>query len=272
MLNQEKPSKRKPSKRKLMLMSLALALVIFAAGCKKKAPAPPPPPPPPPPTVTAPPTPAAPRITQFTADPTSIQRGQSSTLRWEVSGDTNSISIDQGIGAVQATGNRRVFPTDSTTYTLTASGPGGSVSARATINVSAPPPPPPPPTAVTKPPFPEALSGQVQDAYFDYDKSDIRSDARDALTKDASALKSILADYPNARVVVEGHCDERGSAEYNLGLGDRRATSAKEFLVQLGVPSDRLTTISYGKERPVCTEHDETCWQKNRRAHFAPGQ
>ncbi|HEY7387274.1 MAG TPA: peptidoglycan-associated lipoprotein Pal, partial [Bryobacteraceae bacterium] len=184
-----------------------------------------------------------------------------------------SISVDQGIGAVQATGNRRVFPTDSTTYTLTAAGPGGSVTARATISVSAPPPPPPPPpTAVNRPPFPEALSGQVQDAYFDYDKSDIRPDARDALTKDASALKSILSDYPNAKVVVEGHCDERGSAEYNLGLGDRRATSAKEFLVQLGVPSDRLTTISYGKERPVCTEHDETCWQKNRRAHFAPGQ
>jgi peptidoglycan-associated lipoprotein len=262
------------SKRKSIIMSLALALVIFAAGCKKKAPAPPPPPPPPPPTAPAPPpTPAAPRITQFTADPTSIQRGQSSTLRWEVTGEANSISVDQGIGAVQANGNRRVFPTDSATYTLTASGPGGSVTARATISVAAPPPPPPPPApTASRPPFPEALSGQVQDAYFDYDKSDIRSDARDALTRDASALKSILADYPNTTVVVEGHCDERGSAEYNLGLGDRRATSAKEFLVQLGVPTDRLRTISYGKERPVCTDHDETCWQKNRRAHFAPGQ
>jgi peptidoglycan-associated lipoprotein len=262
------------SKRKLSIICLAAIFVLFAAGCKKKAPAPPPPPPPPPPAVTPPPpAPAAPRITQFTAEPDTIQRGQSSTLRWAVTGQTNNISIDQGIGAIQATGNRRVFPTDSTTYTLTAAGPGGSTTAQATINVTAPPPPPPPPPpTVTKRPFPDVLSAEVQDAYFDYDKSDIRSDARDSLTKNAAALKSILDDYPNATVVVEGHCDERGSAEYNLGLGDRRATAAKDFLVQLGVPADRLKTISYGKERPVCTEQDESCWQKNRRAHFSPGQ
>ena len=72
--------------------------------------------------------------------------------------------------------------------------------------------------------------------------------------------------------MVEGHCDERGSAEYNLGLGDRRAQSAKDFLVQLGVPADKLRTVSYGKERPVCTEGNESCWQRNRRAHFSSGQ
>jgi peptidoglycan-associated lipoprotein len=250
-----------------------LALVLFAAGCKKKAPAPPPPPPPPPPpTVTAPTPTAAPTISQFSAEPTSIQRGQSSTLRWEVTGQTTSISIDQGIGTVQGTGNRRVFPDNSTTYTLTATGPGGSNTARATVNVTAPPPPPPPPPqTTTKQRFSDVLSSRIQDAYFDYDKSDIRPDARDALTTNAATLKSIFSDYPDA-VVVEGHCDERGSAEYNLGLGDRRATAAKDFLVQLGVPSDRLKTISYGKERPVCTESNESCWQKNRRAHFSPGQ
>ena len=112
----------------------------------------------------------------------------------------------------------------------------------------------------------------MQDAFFDYDKSDIRSDARDALTQDAAALKTILADFPNASIMVEGNCDERGSAEYNVGLGDRRSTSAKDFLVGLGVPGDRLKTISYGKERPVCTESNEECWQKNRRVHFSPGQ
>jgi peptidoglycan-associated lipoprotein len=112
----------------------------------------------------------------------------------------------------------------------------------------------------------------VQDAYFDYDKSDIRSDAQAVLTQDAAALKSILADFPGASITLEGHCDERGSAEYNLGLGDRRASSAKDFLVQLGVAADRLKTISYGKERPVCTESDETCWQKNRHVHFSTGQ
>jgi peptidoglycan-associated lipoprotein len=112
----------------------------------------------------------------------------------------------------------------------------------------------------------------VQDVYFDYDKNDIRGDARDVLTRDAEALKSILASFPNASIVVEGHCDERGSAEYNLGLGDRRASAAKDFLVQLGIPEARLKTISYGKERPQCTESDESCWQKNRRAHFSPAQ
>ena len=113
---------------------------------------------------------------------------------------------------------------------------------------------------------------ELQDAFYDYDKSDVRSDSRDVLTKDADALKNILSDFPNATIMVEGHCDERGSAEYNLGLGDRRATSAKDFLVQLGVPTDKLRTISYGKERPQCTDSNESCWQKNRRAHFSPGQ
>ena len=81
-----------------------------------------------------------------------------------------------------------------------------------------------------------------------------------------------MRDFPAATIMVEGHCDERGSAEYNLGLGDRRAAAAKEFLVQLGVPEGRLRTISYGKERPQCTEHTEECWQKNRRAHLSLGQ
>ncbi len=116
------------------------------------------------------------------------------------------------------------------------------------------------------------LSGSVVDAYFDYDKNDIRADAQQALTADADLLKRIFAREPNLVVIVEGHCDERGSAEYNLGLGDKRASAAKEFLVNLGVPADRLKTISYGKERPVCQEHDEACYQKNRRAHLAAGQ
>jgi len=256
-------------KRKMTVIGMAVLLAVFAVGCKKKAaPAPPPPPPPPPKVETKP---AAPTVT-ISAEPTSIQRGQSSTLRWSVSGEATNVSIDQGIGTVQATGNRRVFPTDSTTYTITATGPGGSNTASATVNVSAPPPPPPPPAPAPKATLEQRLSADVQDAFFDYDKSDIREDARAALTRNADALKNILLDFPAASIAVEGHCDERGSAEYNLGLGDRRATAAKEFLVQLGVPADRLKTISYGKERPQCTESNEDCWQKNRRAHFSPGQ
>ena len=113
---------------------------------------------------------------------------------------------------------------------------------------------------------------QVQDIFFDYDKSEVREDARAVLQRNADALKAILAEFPSAVVSLEGHCDERGSAEYNIGLGDRRATSAREFLTQVGIPADRLKTISYGKERPQCTESDESCWQKNRRVHFAGAQ
>ncbi|HUE01843.1 MAG TPA: OmpA family protein [Bryobacteraceae bacterium] len=112
----------------------------------------------------------------------------------------------------------------------------------------------------------------MQDAFFDFDKSDLREDARKALTQDAGALRTIMNDFPTTTVIIEGHCDERGSAEYNLALGDRRATAAWDYLTQLGVPGDRLIKISYGKERPQCTESNETCWQKNRRIHFAPGE
>src|SRR3954451_1630548 len=262
-------------KRKLTVLWIALSLAMFAAGCKKKAPPPPPPPPPAPAAApaTEPTKPQAPTIAQFSAEPTMIQRGQSSTLRWEITGNASSVTIDNAIGTVQNTGNRRVFPADSTTYNLTATGPGGTVTGSVTVSVTTPPPPPPPPT--TKPTggtIEQQLASNVQDVYFDYDKSDINGDARDVLTRDAAAIKRIVAEFPNASIVVEGHCDERGSAEYNLGLGDRRASSAKDFLVQLGVPADRLRTISYGKERPQCTEGSEGCWQKNRRAHFSPGQ
>jgi peptidoglycan-associated lipoprotein len=263
-------------KRKITAIAIAATLALFAASCKKKTPPPPTPPPPAAaPTVTPPPapTPPAPVVAQFTAEPTSIQRGQSSTLRWQVTGNAASVSIDQTIGAVQNTGNRRVFPSESTTYTLTATGPGGSTTASATVSVVSPPPPPEPPAPpASTGTLDTRLNSAVQDAYFDYDKSDIRGDAQAALQQDATALKSILADFPNATIIVEGHCDDRGSAEYNLGLGDRRASAAKDFLVQLGVPADRLKTISYGKERPQCTEENESCWQKNRRAHFSPGQ
>jgi peptidoglycan-associated lipoprotein len=247
------------------ILLLGLLVFLFEGACKKKVP---PPPPPPAPAHTPAPPPVRPVIT-FTAEPSSIERGQSATLHWDVSHATQ-ISIDHGVGTVQASGERRVQPDDSTTYRLTATGAGGTESATATVNVTAPPPPPPPPKPAG-PSFGDRIS-QLQDAYFDFDKSDIRSDARDALTSDANSLKSIFRDFPSGTVMVEGHCDERGSAEYNLALGDRRAAAARDFLVQLGVPADRLKTVSYGKERPVCSEHNEECWQKNRHAHFSPGQ
>ena len=101
--------------------------------------------------------------------------------------------------------------------------------------------------------------------YFDFDKSDLRQDARNALTKNAETL---LKSNRTAKIKIEGHCDERGSAEYNLALGERRATSALQYLVTLGVKPDRLSIISYGKEKPAVQGHDEEAWAKNRRAEF----
>jgi peptidoglycan-associated lipoprotein len=170
------------------------------------------------------------------------------------------------VGNVPAEGNTSVTPTDSTTYTITAMGPGGSATASARITVTVAPPPPPAP-APSAPSIDELFSRNVSDAYFDFDKSDIRPDARTALTQIASFLRS----YQQVTVVIEGHCDERGSTEYNLALGDRRAQAARNFLISLGVPPDHIRTVSYGKERPFCTEHTEDCWQQNRRAHFIMG-
>jgi peptidoglycan-associated lipoprotein len=183
--------------------------------------------------------------------------------------NADSVSI-AGIGTVQSSGSRSVSPASTTTYRLTATGPGGTTERSVTLSVSAPPPPPrvETPRAVTKS-LSEMVSSLLQDVYFDYDKSDVRDDTRSILTKDAEALKQIFAAHPNGIVTIEGHCDERGSAEYNLGLGDRRSTSTKDFLVNLGVPADKLKVISYGNEKPTCSEANESCYQKNRRAHFS---
>jgi peptidoglycan-associated lipoprotein len=106
--------------------------------------------------------------------------------------------------------------------------------------------------------------GYLEDAYFDYDAASLRDDARGELAKDSAWLKK----FPSVRVLLEGHCDERGTEAYNLALGERRAAAAREYLVSLGVPEERIQTVSYGKERPFCQSDTESCWQQNRRAHF----
>jgi len=108
----------------------------------------------------------------------------------------------------------------------------------------------------------------MEDALFDYDKATIRTDATTALKDDVSVVKGILGDYPSQKLVIEGHADERGSDEYNIALGDKRARAAEDFLTTMGIPNVQLTVISYGKERPICTDQSEACWQKNRRAHI----
>src|SRR5574340_1216891 len=222
--------------RNLALLVGILGAVMMAASCHKKAVAPPPPPPAP---AAAPEQPTV----NLTAVPSTIESGQSVTLSW-TSENATSLDLQPGVGAVQASGSTSVSPTESTTYTLTAKGPGGEATSTARVTVtSAPPPPPAAPPAVSE----QTLFEQnIKDAFFDYNKSDIRSDAQQALTADADFLKS----HPSISFTIEGHCDERGSEEYNLGLGDRRANAAKNYLVNLGVSASRITTISYGKDRP----------------------
>jgi peptidoglycan-associated lipoprotein len=253
------------TKRRALLTSFSALILVLAAGCHKKAPPPPPPPAPAP----APAPENKPVINYFTAEPSTISSGQPSSLRWSVDNATN-IQID-GIGQVSPNGRRAVYPTDTTTYHMTATGAGGTTEANATVTVSAPPAPAPVPAAPQQTPA-EILARQVQDIHFEYDKSDIRAEDQSILQGDANALKTIFSMDPNFIVTVEGHCDERGSAEYNLGLGDRRASATKDALVALGVPGDKLKTISYGKERPLCTDATEECYARNRRAHFSAGQ
>ena len=248
---------RKRTHARILFGSL-LAILALSAACKKPAPVAPPPPPPP---AAAPP--ARPTV-NLQASSNTIQRGESVTLTWS-STNATTLSLSPGVGNVSAEGTQRVTPQDSTTYTLTATGPGGSADANVRITVSAPPPP------VAKAPEPtlqQLFDKEVKDAFFDYDKADVRPDARDALSQTAQFLRA----YPQVKVVIEGHCDERGSTEYNLALGDRRAAAAKQFLASLGISADRLETVSYGKERPFCSASTEECYQQNRRAHIIMGK
>jgi peptidoglycan-associated lipoprotein len=229
------------------------ALLVVVAACShnqpvaKTTPYTPPTPPPPRPTVT------------LQAAPTFIDRGQSSQLTWS---STNATKVLLGSEAVAPEGTKQVTPDTSTTYSITASGAGGDAATSVRITVS--------PSARTSEsntpdlPFNEMFRQSVRDAFFDYDKYDIRADARDNLARTAEFLRR----YPEAKVSIEGHCDERGSLEYNLALGAERAEATKRFLTSLGIDGSRMVTTSYGKERPFCTEHDESCWQQNRRGHF----
>lgn len=240
------------------LLFAAFAAAIFVSGCHKKPPTPPPQPAPAPA-----PAPAEPTVT-LSADPSSIKKGESSTLSW-TSTNATQLSISPEVGTVNAQGSTQVSPSNSTDYTITATGPGGNATASAHITVSAPPPPPAPAPA---PDINALWDRNVQDAYFDFNKADIRPDARAALAKTADFLRN----YPQVRATIEGHCDERGSTEYNLALGDRRANATKQYLVSLGISADRLSTVSFGKEKPFCNEHNESCWQQNRRGHFVRSQ
>ncbi len=253
-LKEDSKKMRTRSVARVLLYGL-LAFVIVSVGCKHPAPVTPAAAP------TPPPAPAQPTVT-LQAMPNTVQRGQSSTLQWS-STNATALTIAPNVGTVSAEGTSSVTPNNSVTYTITATGPGGSANASARVTVNAPPPPPPV-AAAPSPTMEELFTREVMDAYFDFDKANVRADAQSALMKTGDFLRN----YPQMKVIIEGHSDERGSTEYNLALGDRRAQAAKDYLVSLGVASDRMQTVSYGKERPFCGEHTEDCWQQNRRAHF----
>ena len=167
---------------------------------------------------------------------------------------------------------------------VAAAPPPPPVPAAARVVTPRPAPPQPARTATARPPlattpatkYPNAVTraridqllAKIEDAYFDYDKYSLRPDALKALQADSTELRDILKDYPDYKLTIEGHADERGSAEYNVALGDRRAGAAKEYLIGIGIPTTQLNVLSYGKEKPVCQEHDENCWQRNRRIHI----
>jgi len=232
-----------------------MMLLVSIAACHHAPPAAP---------VAAAPPPAPPRPTvTLQAAPTFVVEGQSSQLTWS---STNATKVLLAGETVAPEGSKTVQPSQSTTYSITASGPGGeaATSVRITVNPPARPAETPPPPV----PYDELFRQNVRDAFFDYDKYNIRPDARDALARTAEFLRR----YPGAKVTVEGHCDERGSLEYNIALGAERAEATKKFLTSLGIDAGRMATVSYGKERPFCAEHDESCWQQNRRGHFVPAR
>ncbi len=238
--------------KRILVPVLLVVALGSVAGCKKKviqtAPTPPP---------VAAPAPTA----QITANPTVVTAGGHVVLTWSTS-NASTASID-GLGDVPTSGVKTVTPGTSTNYHLVVKGAGGSADASVRVTVNAPPSVVAAPASTLS--AEEEFKANVQDIFFDYDKYDLRSDAQATIAHDAAYLSS----HPNVKVLIGGYCDERGSNDYNLALGQSRGDSAKKALIVAGVDANRIRVVSYGKERPFCTESTEDCWQKNRRAGFA---
>jgi len=247
----------------LMVLAVFSALMVLS-GCKKS---PPPVRPtlPPPTTSTPTPTPTggpAPTI-EIQASPSTVERGGQATLAWKTQNAT-SVVIDGGVGNVSESGSVVITPRDSSTFTAIAKGPGGEAQASTRVTVVSPKEV----GGVTSTDIDNLMKaiedGRVKDVFFAYDKSELSSESRTQLEQNAKWLRQ----YPGATVVIEGHCDERGTEEYNLALGDRRAQATKEYLVQLGVTAEQMESISLGEERPFAPGQDEAAYSQNRRAHF----
>jgi peptidoglycan-associated lipoprotein len=232
------------NKARLSWALVLLTVGLYGCGTKKVVSNAPPPPPPPAPVAT------------IDVSPSTVQTGQTTLLTWETQNATE-VRIEP-LGAVEANGSKEISPTDSTTYRLVAKGPGGVQGASVRVTVTT--------AAVAALPGEEDLlasRGGRQDIFFDTDAFSIRPDQEATIRDDVEFLKQ----HPDLNIAIEGHCDELGSTEYNLALGESRASEVKSELVRAGVEGKRIATISYGKERPFCSETSEDCWKQNRRAH-----
>jgi peptidoglycan-associated lipoprotein len=227
------------------------ALMATGCGNKTKVSQAPPPPPPPPPAPTA----------SIEVNPATVQAGGSTTVTWKTENATQ-VRIEP-LGTVEATGSKSVNPTESTDYRLIATGPGGTQESVARITVAA--------AASSLPARSDDFfteENERQDVFFDLDQYSIRGDQQRTIVNDAKFLK----EHPDLYVMIEGHCDELGSTNYNLALGDIRANEVKEALVKAGIEAARIDTVTYGKEKPFCHESNENCWKQNRRAHIVSVQ
>jgi len=232
---------------------LASIVIVMTTGCSKKATSTQ--------VATAPQATVAPApVITFKASPSAVNQGQATQLTWTTQNATD-VQL-QNIGPVATSGSRQVTPNASTTYTLVATGPGGTTQATTQVNVSLP--------AANNNTAPsqdlQTLFRQnVKDIFFGYDVSSLDTEDQQLVAADARFLQA----HPGLKITIEGHCDERGSTEYNLALGSSRADAVRQALIAQGVQADRINTISYGKEKPFCEESTEECWHSNRRGHFA---
>jgi peptidoglycan-associated lipoprotein len=240
-------------KTRLFIAGAIAASLIAVAGCKHKVQTP---------VATAPPPAPAPTAS-ISASPAAVTAGEPVTLTWNTA-NAAAASID-GLGNVAPSGSRTVTPTSSTTYHLVAKGNGGTADAYGRVTVTQAPV-----AAASAPTISdeEQFRANVKDIFFDYDKYNVRNYDDAVLSQDAAFLKN----HPGMKVVIGGYCDERGSNEYNLALGQNRAASAEKTLIADGVDSGRIRVISYGKEKPFCNDATESCWQENRRAGFSLDQ
>ncbi|MDP9049734.1 MAG: OmpA family protein [Acidobacteriota bacterium] len=220
------------------------------------------------PTPTTPTTPAP--TANLTADPLAVDLGQSVVLNWRTT-DATSVSID-GIGKVNPNGTQTVSPSTSTNFHLVATGDGGTVEANVRVTVRVPVEPTVPADTTNGNAGANGAMGSdevfhqnVSDIFFDYDSATLRAEGEASAAKAASYLVA----HPAIRIVIGGYCDDRGSAEYNLALGENRANAAKTAMVSAGVNASRIRVVSYGKEKQFCADETEECWQQNRRAQFS---